>query len=271
MNKKRLLFSVLSVILCVAVCVTVFLKLGNGNAKIIKLTHPEVKLSKGTEWKVEGFAAEIGTYSSAEDRLSKMTLVASDSKGELYFDTATCDIAYKTANGLYFSTPWDLKADDKSVETQRLKIASQLRLSFMNSQQKVSEIFSFQDCISKGQYTLERLENGVQVNMIIGRAEQRTLLPAALTAESFEDVRDSLSGRPKTRIKAFYKLYDPKTTPESQIEAIAENIRLQRKRLYMCSKMLPIRKRASLRVILRMQATPSRIWKQILRRWEQAK
>lgn len=213
MNKIR----VLCLLLCIAFCFSAC----SGTVKIdIKPLQSE--LTKGTEWKVETHSEKIESFASADERLSKMTLVASDEGKELYFDTATCDIAYKSDGGVYFSTPWGLASDTKSVDTQKVKIASQLRLQFMDAKQMVSEIFSFPECVAKGQYTLERLKNGVQVNMIIGRAEQRTLLPLAVTVESFEKVYESLEGRAKTRLKAFYKLYDIESTPKSQIESIAE-------------------------------------------------
>ncbi len=213
MNRIRLL--------CIVLCAALFLG-GCSPTAAIDITPSDTTLSKGTVWKVEDFAEKLIGYTSAQERLSKMTLVGKDGAAELYFDPATCDIAYKTSEGLYFSTPWDLSVDTKSVETQKVKIASQLRLSFIDTKQTVSEIFSFPECVAKGQYTLERLDNGVQVNMIIGRAEQRTLLPAVMTAESYERVSEALSGRAKTRLKAFYKLYDIETTAKNQIDAIAE-------------------------------------------------
>jgi len=209
-------------VLCAVLCAALFLSGCSGAAASINTAPQAVTFSKGTDWKVEEFSTEIKDFSSEEERLSAMTLVGNDGEAELYFDPSTCDIAYKTADGIYFSTPWDLSADTKSVDTQKVKIASQIRLSFIDNKQTVSEIFSFPECITKGQYTLEKLENGVQVNMIIGRAEQRTLLPSAMTVESFETVKEALSGRAQTRLKAFYKLYDPETTAAGQIDVIAE-------------------------------------------------
>lgn len=213
MNRIRALCAVLSATLLLSAC--------SDTAKI-NLEPLSSELSKGTSWEAETFSTKIEGFTSPDDRLSKMTLVVSDSGKELYFDTSTCDIAYKTASGIYFSTPWDLAEDKKSVDTQKYKIASQLRLSFIDSKQTVSEIFSFPECVAKGQYTLEKLKNGVQVNMVIGRAENRALLPAVITVESFDKVYNTLSGRAKTRLKAFYKLYDIENTPKSQIDSIAD-------------------------------------------------
>ncbi len=214
MNRIRVLSAVLCIVLFISGC--------SGTVASINTAPQPVNLSKGTNWKVEEFSSAIKSFASKEDCLSAMTLIGSNGGAELYFDPATCDIAYKTTDGIYFSTPWDLSVDTKSVDTQKQKIASQIRLSFIDNKQNIAEIFSFPECVAKGQYTLEKLENGVQVNMVIGRAEQRTLLPSAMPVESFEKVKETLSGRAQTRLKAFYKLYDPESTPAGQIDVIAE-------------------------------------------------
>jgi len=213
MNKIRVLSAVLCIVLLFSAC---------SSTPKINLEPPKTELSKGTAWKVEGHSTKIESFASAEARLSKMTKVATDQGKELYFDPATCDIAYKSGNSVYFSTPWNLAEDKKSVDTQRVKIASQLRLQFMDDKQAISEIFSFPECVAKGQYKLEKLKNGVKVNMVIGRAEERALLPTVLSVESYERVYEALEGRARTRLKAFYKLYDIDTTPKTQIDSISE-------------------------------------------------
>lgn len=213
LNKIQALCAVLSITLSLAAC---------SNTAKINLEPLSGNIQKGTTWKTDNYTTEIIDYLSPETRLLKMTLIANDGGRELYFDSASCDIAYKTADSIYFSTPWDLYRDKKSVDTQKVKIASQLRLSYVDSKQNVSEIFSFPECVAKGQYKLEKIKNGVRVNMIIGRAEDKTLLPPVITSESFKKVYESLSGRAKNRLKAFYKLYDTNTTPQTQIDSIAE-------------------------------------------------
>ena len=166
------------------------------------------------------FAQTIPTYASAEERLSRMTEAASDGSVSLLFDETTGDIALKTPELIYFSTPTGVAGDARATEAQKNTMASQIRLVYMDGQKNTAELASFPECIAKGQYTVAKMENGVQVNMVIGRAEQRTLVPAVLPAESFERVIGQLEKRPASRMKAFYKLYDPETTAENQLEII---------------------------------------------------
>ena len=168
------------------------------------------------------FANSIGTYASVEERLARMSTIAEDGSVSLLFDETTGDVALLKDGFTYISTPWDLAGDQKLTDAQKSTVASQIRLTFMDNQKSISEISSFSECISKGQYTIQKIQNGVQVNMIIGRAQQRTLVPPAMPDDSFDKVISELDGRPVSRMKAFYKLYDPETTPENQLEIIRE-------------------------------------------------
>ncbi len=167
--------------------------------------------------------SSIGAYTSEQDRLSKMNMVAKSSGTTLYFDPTTCDIAVSDEYGVNFSTPYDLAQDAQSSDDYKQRIASQLRIEYINSKKSTGEVLSFKDCVSLGQFTTQSIKNGIQVNMAFGRKEQRLLLPLALPADSFENIiLASLQGRAASRLKAFYKKYDVSSTSEAQISAIKE-------------------------------------------------
>lgn len=211
---------VLSAVLCLLAMVLCGCQGSVGSLSPAEPSEPAKAL--GPKRAPETHVTELPAYASADERLSAMTEAATDGDTSLYFDKATGDIALKTGNSLFFSTPWDLSANAKTVDSQKLRVASQIRLSYMDAQQNVAEILSFPECIAKGQYTLEPLEKGLRVNMVIGRAEQRTLLPEAVPAERFAALLEKLDQRAVSRMKAFYRLYDPETTPQSQLDLIRE-------------------------------------------------
>lgn len=189
----------------------------------LPLSQPEaVSTAVGEAWTPETHAVEIPSFASAWERLEAMTAEVTDGDMTLYFDETTGDIALKTGDSVFFSTPWDLGENAKTVDSQKQRIASQIRLSYLDSQQTEAEIYSFPECIAKGQYTVEPLEKGFRVNMVIGRAEQRTLLPAAVPAERFEGLLEKLSQRGASRMKVFYRLFDPETTEETQLALIRD-------------------------------------------------
>lgn len=212
MKKFRLLGALLGLTLFLCAC-------GN-NAELVSVDDSKEAVKTLGELTIGESAASLRSYASAEERLSVMTEVAAEGENHLYFDTATGDIALHAADSVFFSTPWDLDTDAKSIDAQKQRMASQVRITYMDSKQNVADIYSFPEAVAKGQYTAQKIENGLQVNMVIGRAEQRTLLPGALPVASFEGVLESLTTREVGRMKAFYKLYDPDSTPENQLALI---------------------------------------------------
>ena len=209
---------------CTVLCLLLITLCGcQGNAVNLDQVEPkEPAQAVGEQRLPEIYATELPAYASAGERLSAMSAVATDGDTTLYFDESTGDIALQAGDSVFFSTPWDLKSNSRTVESQKERIASQIRLSYMDRSQNVVEIYSFPECVSKGQYTIDLLKNGLRVNMVIGRAEQRTLLPEAIPAGRFETLLEQLEDRAVSRMKAFYRLYDPESTAESQLSLIRE-------------------------------------------------
>ncbi|MCQ2448570.1 MAG: DUF5696 domain-containing protein [Clostridia bacterium] len=214
--------SIIVVLLVVAIVASVFLIGRKPHAEALTWQKEEAPAVTGKPLKLKTPVKQIPSFGSESERLAAMELIATEQGNELWFDSSTADIALVTKNGTWFSTPWNLAEDNRSVQTQKQRIASQLHLTYLDSAQKVNHIYSFDECVIKGQYTAEPLKNGVQVNMILGRAEQRRLLPGALPQQRFNDLVEQLDGRAPRRLKAFYKLYDPEKTSESQLEMIRD-------------------------------------------------
>ena len=187
----------------------------------LTMKEPDAVISKQAK-KPASFADSIGTYASLEERVAVMSKVAGDGQTSILFDETTADVALVSDGLTYVSTPWDLAVDAKATGAQKNTVASQVRLTYMDSQKNIKEISSFAECIAKGQYTVQNINNGIQVNMVIGKAEQRTMVPPALPESSFQEVLSELEGRSVSRMKAFYKLYDPETTPENQLAIIRD-------------------------------------------------
>ncbi len=165
----------------------------------------------------------LPNYASPTDWLERMEKIAASGGTTLYFDRLTGDIALEKGEEIYFSTPFDLAADSLATEETAMQMASQVRITYLNSQQTVGTMLSYRDCVQERQFSTVEIPDGIQVNMTLGREEQDLLLPLALPAGSFETlILDKLEGRPKARMKALYKKYEVDSVSEAQIEAIKE-------------------------------------------------
>ncbi|HZK34653.1 MAG TPA: DUF5696 domain-containing protein [Bacillota bacterium] len=212
--------------LFLSLCILLLIPAGfiSSNAETDMLQTDEVAdevtdSSTGLENPVE----ETNEYASTMDRLGAMEMISESHGSKLYFDPKTCDIAVTNEGVALFSTPYDLSSDSRSSKDFKTAIASQIRLEYLDPEMTRGELLSLKDCISLDQFTTEYIDDGIQVNMVLGREEQRLLLPLALPADSFETgILAQLEGRAVTRMNAFYKKYDPQETSAAQIEAIKE-------------------------------------------------
>ena len=215
MSGRRFIVLILALMMFLSAC--------SGSASENKQNAGAGKSIKFSEEKEpQSYSTGIKSYSSAQERLSGMRKVSEYGGCELYYDESTCDIAIVKNGQIYFSTPWDLAGDSNSTDDQKQIIASQAVVSYMDSEQTIGTLSSFADCVLKGQYTYQTFENGIRFNMTLGTAEQRTLVAPAIPKDRFEKLTENLEGRALTRLKAFYRLYDPESTSEAQIALIRD-------------------------------------------------
>ena len=160
-------------------------------------------------------------YASAEERLADMEQVAKSGDTTLYIDRRTADIAVvDQRNGAaYFSSPYGAADDHRATDDIRNRLLSQLRVEYYTQSGQLKDANSYVECIQKNQFAIELIENGVRINLTLGREEQTMLLPSQLPAESFETyILPYLEGRELKRIQAFYKKYDLSEATDSQRE-----------------------------------------------------
>lgn len=168
-------------------------------------------------------SAQLPGYASAADRLAAMKPISESAGTTLYFDEATCDIAIKKGDTVYFSSPYNVAGDSLATKEYIQRMASQVCVQYLDAQQSTGTLFSFQDCVAEGQFTTSKLKNGIQVNMVLGTEQKEMLLPLALPAKSFDElILAKLEGRKLSRMKALYKRYEVGVTSQAQVEAIKE-------------------------------------------------
>ena len=231
MGRRRFAVLILAVMMLLSACSGSAAENGSENGNIAE------NITFSEENEPESYAEEIQSYASAQDRLSRMKMVAQYGGSELYYDETTCDIAVVKNGRIYFSTPWDIASDTRSTDDQKAVIASQAVISYIDSQQGIHTLSSFTDSVAKGQYTYQTFENGIRFNMTLGTEEQRTLAAPAIPKERFEELTENLEGRALTRLRAFYRLYDPEASSEAQIALIRDRFPIvDEKAIYVLSE-----------------------------------
>lgn len=168
-----------------------------------------------------------GQYTSADEMLQTMERVAVSQNLELYFKASTADIAVRdTASGaVWLSSPYDYDLDQLASAETKASLASFISLTYFDSQTNEYTMNGYEDCISKGQFTYETMDNGVRVNLQIGEHQEQMMVPYAAEASRFEEkVINELSGTAQRRIQAFYTRYsvDDESLDPAVKEALLE-------------------------------------------------
>ena len=167
-----------------------------------------------------------GSYSSAQEMLADMT-VAADANGKvLYYIKDTADIAVldKQSGNIWLSSPFDYKNDAKASDEIKVNMASFVRVVYYDNQSNMFEMNSYEDCIAKNQFEIEKIENGIRIDMRIGKDEDQLSLPFAIETKKFEQkIAPKLSGIAKRRVEAFYTKYS--LDDDSVNESIKERLK----------------------------------------------
>jgi hypothetical protein len=137
---------------------------------------------------------------------------AENERLQLYFDNESGGVAVedKATGSKFYSNPPSALEDSKASDAMKQELMSQVKLVY-NVQGKEGdlEMNSYTHAMKLDQVSWGKIDNGIRVDMVIGREEQRMLLPRQITKSSFEqNVLDHMEAeRDKKKLLAYYILY----------------------------------------------------------------
>lgn len=133
---------------------------------------------------------EVGIAAVAGEIPPGMELAAANDSLELLLDTKTTVVSVrdKRTGELWSTNPID-RADDKlATAVNKTDLASQLILSYFNDRGHESFMNNAAESIEKGQFEINKIENGVVVTYEIGSSEKGLgAIPKVVSKERFEE------------------------------------------------------------------------------------
>ncbi len=146
----------------------------------------------------------------AEDVLSDMSLVASDSELELYIDPVTTALAVrvKASDDYWFSNPPDCDNDSLAGEYYKGLMKSQLIINYFNDKVQEQTMDSYNDSTFKGQFSIENIEGGVRVLYEIGELTDRYVVPGIISKDRFESYLSKMDEKAAKKTKRNYYYLD---------------------------------------------------------------
>lgn len=154
-----------------------------------------------------------------------LDLAAENEYYRLYFDNDTGGFAIEDtfSGNIYRSAPDDIDTDIRATDTVKDQIRSQIKLTYYARNKRIEgEMTNYKDALLLDQVTYAPIENGLRINMQIGRAEQRTLLPKQVMADRLrEEIVNKLDTERKQRqFLAFYILYTLEGASDEEADAL---------------------------------------------------
>ena len=130
---------------------------------------------------------------------------------ELILDPGTLELTLRRDDGSvwssYIAAPEGTADEDMAAYRTLLEISYYTKTGGKAGQEIL--LSSWKDCIARGQYAIEREDDGFLVTLVLGKADRSRVLPPAASRAFFEEMLEKLpSERAKRRMQAFYKLYD---------------------------------------------------------------
>ena len=153
---------------------------------------------------------EKGLYSDTVSMLGGMNRVAAMDGLERYFNKITLDVAVRDTDSgeIWTSSPYDYNRDAIASNETKASLASFITLTYYDTQSREFSMNGYEDCVAKGQFEHENIENGISVKMQIGETQDQFNVPFAAEADRFEEkVINQLSGIARRRIEGFYTRY----------------------------------------------------------------
>lgn len=161
---------------------------------------------------------KVENSSYAEEAVKSMDMVAETESLELYFDDKETVVAVrdKASGALWFSNPVDGTEDTFSTSYYQKVLKSQLYVTFIDENTKVSTMNNYTSSIENGQFEIEEIENGIKITYFIGDSALMICLPDVITEERMLVFLNQMTSAQQKKINRNYTLYSMETLKEDE-------------------------------------------------------
>lgn len=199
MRKSIIRFIAVFMVLIIIAVTPVVLSLFAKKSDSISLTV----INGSSSEKIEAYPS----YQTSQEFVDEMTLIAENSRYRFYLHESLAAIALfdKSQNAYYFSNPYDVESNGSDTETTKNRQRSQIFLTYYDDENNSMELNSFNDCISKKQFTVDSIENGVKIKMMLGEAGEQYLIPEIMSGKMFKSILAGIAEEGKYSLEDAYQ------------------------------------------------------------------
>lgn len=150
---------------------------------------------------------EFQAMADTDGKVAGMVLAAENDILKLYINTKNAEMAvYDKRTGMtVYSNPEGAAGDELASKTNKSYLQSQLIVDFYNTNRKSTTYNSFDYSTSVGQFTIEKITDGVRVLYTIGDLSSKTgIVPVYITSERLESFLANLGDKDANYVRLRY-------------------------------------------------------------------
>lgn len=129
---------------------------------------------------------------------------------ELHFQPTTTQfyVVDKKNGKTWYSNPVDGENDPKALGIHKKDLLSTLGIKYNTESGSATTMTSYASSVEKGNYSFEKIDNGIRVNYTIADMEREYIIPTGVGETRFNQFFDKVDESKKALIKGNYKTYD---------------------------------------------------------------
>ncbi len=162
----------------------------------------------------ENFDYLKDSYATAEEKWSSMSSEYTVIQGnyEMRIDPVSTEVAVRNVitGEINFTNPYTLGESSLGNTTKQHLMCQVILGCTSKSSNNKTTMYSYANSVSKGQFTLKKLQNGFAVSYTMGTVQKRTVVPKMIKASRFETlIRDRIEDSDELRdLMVWYLSYD---------------------------------------------------------------
>ena len=231
-NMKKIIAFLLAVCTIAGTMTSLMMVSGGMSVYADETTDAEVEEGAASNY-VDAWSYFKTKYANDNEKLHTMTMYIQSEDFELWGLKTTGEVAIKNrkTGQIMFSNPRDTslyskkEAEDREDEPEEFKqMASQLYVDFTviaEGNNSTTKLYSYSDAAMNNQITMSVIKNGVAVEYVIGRGDDRKLVPMWIEKTRYEEnilnlIEDPNIYKRMSTQGGIYSLKDPTTATGTQ-------------------------------------------------------
>lgn len=210
---------------------------GCGDTKTTVSKTENVKLNLGnkiTETDGNTNVTEL-KFANDTEMLATMQKACENEKFRIYYneDNMTVALEDKQSGKILLSNPYNAASDENYSGNVANKLNSQVIVTYLEEEKSLVDMYSSADCADLGQYKIKTYDNGLVMELSIGKEKENSNVPKILPEKSYDEICKVIDEDSKDLLETYYTFYKKADLKDSGIYDVYPDMKASED-LYYC-------------------------------------